>query len=208
MAYIVAGFGHFGRLACRRITAAFPNERLIIVERNPEKIEPTTGSNAILIEEEIVSYLIRASDIFPDDWIVPMVPFHMAATYALERLPDARVGSIPDGLEVALPNAFPVAEHTLTCSYATCMCPDDCAEEDVCPVTGERRDVPLHRAIASLNVADTTVLVLTSRQILPGVGGYQAGDLFDLVRRLNPGRFLIATACRCHGVITCIERQP
>lgn len=206
MAYIIAGFGQFGKLAYRRLTVAFPDERLIIVERHPEKITPVADSNAVLIDEEIVSYLLRASDISPDDWIVPMVPFHMAATYAIERLPDARVQSIPDGLEDALPNAFRVADHTLTCSYATCMCPDDCAEEDVCPVTGERRDVALHRAIASLNVADTTVLVLTSRQILAGVGGYQAGDLFDLVRNLQPGRSLIATACRCHGVITCIER--
>jgi hypothetical protein len=73
----------------------------------------------------------------------------------------------------------------------------------VCPVTGESRDLPLHQELASLHLAGYEIRVIASRQLAPGVGGYAPRRLLDLARDIGAlqGKVLIATACRCHGVI-------
>ena len=88
-------------------------------------------------------------------------------------------------------------------SRARHLCPDDCAEPEVCPVTGEPRDPPLHQELASLRLTGYEIRVIPSRQLAPGVGGYPPGRLLDLARGMGAlkGNVLIATACRCHGVI-------
>jgi hypothetical protein len=47
-------------------------------------------------------------------------------------------------------------------------------------------------------------LVVRSRQLAPGVGGYRPEDLFSMYERVQKGAspFLISTACRCHGVVS------
>ena len=47
-----------------------------------------------------------------------------------------------------------------------------------------------------------TTAVLRSHQLAPGVGGYRAAELLGLRDRLaaQGGDWLLATACRCHGV--------
>jgi hypothetical protein len=53
-------------------------------------------------------------------------------------------------------------------------------------------------------------LVIRSYQLAAGVGGYRSEQLFSLLRQAAAakGDMLISTACRCHGVITGLERQP
>ena len=73
----------------------------------------------------------------------------------------------------------------------------------MCPVTGESRDLPLYQELASLHLAGHEIRVIPSRQLAPGVGGYPPWRLLDLARELGAieGNVLIATACRCHGVM-------
>jgi hypothetical protein len=53
------------------------------------------------------------------------------------------------------------------------------------------------------------VKVIPSRQLAPGVGGYAPGRLLGLARELEDlrGNVLIATACRCHGVMHGLRRS-
>jgi hypothetical protein len=105
-----------------------------------------------------------------------------------------------------VPNPFALDGSNLCCSRADFFCPDDCPEGDLCTVTGEPREEPLYRMLEELEVPGVTVLVLRSRQIMPGIGGYLLGELMDLTERIPQGRSLIATSCKCHGVITSIEK--
>jgi hypothetical protein len=95
-------------------------------------------------------------------------------------------------------------------SRAQHLCPDDCAEPEVCPVTGESREPPLHQELASLNLAGWKIRVIPSRQLAPGVGGYPPGRLLELARDVAAfeDKVLIATACRCHGVIQGLVKRP
>ena len=58
--------------------------------------------------------------------------------------------------------------------------------------------------IGKLDYSPFIPLVIRSYQLLPGVGGVYPGDMWDLLDCLPAfsGRpLLLATACRCHGVV-------
>jgi hypothetical protein len=101
-------------------------------------------------------------------------------------------------------------EGELYLSRAAHRCPDDCpSPEDFCPVTGESRSPALYELLAALALPGVTVIVIPSRQLAPGVGGFPPGDLFEAARRLAAGQdlALVATACRCHGVAHMLKRR-
>ncbi len=140
------------------------------------------------------------------DWIIPMVPVHVAFHWLLAG-PLAgsawQPAAAPEALAGLIPGARRGPHGELYLSRARHLCPDDCAEPEVCPVTGESRDLPLHQELASLHLAGYEIRVIASRQLAPGVGGYSPRRLLDLARDMGAlkGNVLIATACRCHGVI-------
>ena len=71
--------------------------------------------------------------------------------------------------------------------------------------TGQRRDRHLHEILDALDFQGYPSLVLVSRQLAPGVGGFTAGALLDLERRLasNPeNAVIVSTASCCHGIST------
>ncbi len=93
----------------------------------------------------------------------------------------------------------------LCCSRADFLCPDDCPEGDLCSVTGMPRERPLFEIIEGLRVPGFATLVQRSHQILPGVGGYSVGELRSLALQRAAGRYLIATSCKCHGIVTAVR---
>jgi hypothetical protein len=71
-------------------------------------------------------------------------------------------------------------------------------------MTGKPRKQDMFELIGERDVQDIIPFVIQSRQLGPGVGGYAPADLFDLADRIgrHQGTCLVATACRCHGVIS------
>jgi hypothetical protein len=140
------------------------------------------------------------------DWIIPMVPVHVAYHWLMKG-PLAESGWQPTAVPAALEHLVRTArrgpEGELYLSRARHLCPDDCAEPDICPVTDESRLSPLYQELASLILPGYQVRVIPSQQLAPGVGGYSPGELLNLARNLKAltGNILIVTACRCHGVI-------
>jgi hypothetical protein len=95
-------------------------------------------------------------------------------------------------------------------SRASHICPDDCpSPEDFCPVTGESRTPALYEELAALNLPGFRIIVIISRQLAPGVGGYPPRELTDLPSKIADihHNLLIATACRCHGVVHALRRR-
>jgi hypothetical protein len=140
-----------------------------------------------------------------------MVPVHVAVAWLL-------AGPLKGWETVAVPEAVgglarvwsrgPAGELYL--SRAAHLCPDDCPEPDsVCPVSGEPREAALFGELAAMNLPDWFTAVIPSRQLAPGVGGYPPGELLALARDLaeRTGQVLIATACRCHGVVHGLRRM-
>lgn len=206
--YLILGAGRFGRLALQRLSRQDAAAAFLVVDCEPAALAAAQALKIPRMETvsaEAVAFLaahLKAD--LPWDWLLPMVPVHVAwAWLRAGPLHTWQPVPAPAGLEAAALVAWRGPEGQLYLSRATHRCPDDCPEPEVCPVSGESRGLPLCEALAAWQLPGWVIKVVTSRQLAPGVGGYPPGELLNLARELTGkgGRVLIATACRCHGVV-------
>lgn len=155
------------------------------------------------------SHLDNASR--PPDWIIPAIPIHLAFEWIKNKHGQAlSTISVPDTVSQQLPNPFSGPEKAMFFSHADFLCPDNCPEPaDHCTYTGKPRPIDLFRLLEKVECPPFTSIVIRSRQVFPGVGGYHPRSLFDALNRirLSSGPFLISTACRCHAVMHAFEKQ-
>ncbi|MFA5110830.1 MAG: hypothetical protein WC443_05445 [Desulfobaccales bacterium] len=210
--YLILGAGKFGRLALARLAREDDAAGFLVVDRDPEALAALGAGGGPRVRAEAVAYLVSHLGAGTQwDWIIPMVPQHVAFQW-LTAGPLARSDWRPAAAPEALARLAPVVRRgpqgELYLSRARHLCPDDCAEPLVCPVTGESRERGLHQELAALDLPGCQVRVMASRQLAPGVGGYPPRELLALALALNPrDSVLIATACRCHGVIHGLARR-
>lgn len=214
--YLILGAGKFGQLALARLGRQDAGAHFVVVDQSPAALAEASAVCPIRMQAvavEAIEYL--TTQLGPDapwDWLIPVVPVHVAFAW-LSRGPlagtDWGTAAVPASLEDLAPLARRGPGGELYLSRATHLCPDDCPEpEGFCPVRGEVRDIPLHEALAAWTAPGWRMLVVASRQLAPGVGGYPPARLSALARDLaaRPGKVLVATACRCHGVVHGLAR--
>jgi hypothetical protein len=212
--YLILGSGKFGHLALERLAGLDAAASFLVVDRDAGALAAGGGgSGGRQVQAEAIAFLVQ--HLKSDgrwDWIIPMVPVHVACHWLLKGPlagPGGNPLAVPGGPEHLVPTTQRGPEGELYLSRAQHLSPADCAEPEICPVTGEARDLPLYQELASLQLPGYQVKVIPSRQLAPGVGGYSPGKLLDLARDLDAltGKVLIATACRCHGVIHGLVRS-
>lgn len=214
--YLILGAGKFGRLALTRLADQDPEARFLIVDRRGAALEEALAlgfPGNEMLETDAIRYL--AAHLAPEftwDWLVPMVPVHVAYAW-LRQGPlagtDWEPMEVPGELEGLGAFAVRGPEGELYLSQARHLCPDDCAEPAVCPVTGEDRDPPLFLRLSEAPLKGVRILVVASQQLAPGVGGYAPRRLLELSQAVarSDDPVLVATACRCHGVIHGLRRK-
>ena len=110
-----------------------------------------------------------------------------------------------------MPNAIRGKTGQAFVSHADFICPDNCPEsEKICTHTGKSRPMDLFRLLGNLDFQDVVPIVLRSYQLLPGVGGIYPADLMsalDTACKNSHRPLMIATACRCHGVVDFIRLE-
>ena len=202
----VIGAGHFGQIAVRRIVRRIPGAEIKIVDR----CLPGSGlDSAIQVQADGVAWLKEMLTIdAPVDMIVPAIPVHVAAGWirlVLSDRYDAQPLAISAEWLAQLPHAMAGSPGQAYVSHADFICPDNCPEpSDRCTHTGKPRPMDLFRLLAELKLDDVLPIVLRSHQLLPGVGGFLPADLFsalNLAVQNHRRPLMIATACRCHGVV-------
>ncbi len=212
--YLILGAGKFGLLALKRLARQDGAATFLVVDRDAAALAAAwtlkiPGMQGV-VADAVAFLAAHLREDSPWDWLIPMVPVHVAWAWLLAGpLKGWQATAVPAGLESSGPHSWKGSQGQLYLSRAAHLCPDDCPEpEDVCPVSGESRQVPLYEELAALKLPGVTMKVVPSRQLAPGVGGYPPRDLLALARDLAgaSGRFLIATACRCHGVVSGLTR--
>jgi hypothetical protein len=212
--YLILGAGKFGRLALERLARQDAAASFVVVDRDPAALAVGAGggANREEVQAEAIAFLVQhLGGGARWNWLIPMVPVHVAFHWLMAGPlagSDWQPAAVPEVLAHLVPEAWRGPDGELYLSRAQHLCPDDCAEPEVCPVTRESRDLPLYQELAALNPAGYEIRVIPSRQLAPGVGGYPPGQLLDLAQDLSAlkGRVLIATACRCHGVVHGLAR--
>ena len=137
------------------------------------------------------------------DQIIPSVPIHLAYQWVKQQIM-LRPIPVPRRIISCLPNPMMGKEKEVYMSYADFICPDNCPEPaDICTFTRQARKGTLYKLLESLSDKEVTSVVVRSRQLAPGVGGYTPQTLFNALGqvRCSEKPILFSTACRCHGVM-------
>ncbi len=210
----IIGAGRFGRIALERLSDRESDRRFVVVDPAMEGVEPSKQIDCNFIREEGVAFLKENLVLGCEpDWIIPALPRHLAAEWCLAVLGSQglRRTALPESLSNVLPNPIWGDTGDVYVSFADFLCPDDCPEpRDHCFATGKRRKTPMFDLLANLSVPGFTPLTIRSRQLAPGVGGYRPAQLFDLLENVRQAEndLILATACRCHGVLTGVRKTP
>ena len=204
---LVMGAGKFGLKAVRVLAQKIHN-RTTVVDADPDRCEALTGEGIHAVCADGIAYLDdRLKDPDPPDWIIPAIPLHVAFEWLQTTLPEGTtldLLAVPEQVREQLPNPMAGTAGQIYISYADFICPDDCPEPaEICTFTGKARKGILHRTLAQIQHADYTSVVLRSRQIAPGLGGYRSDDLFTARAGVlaATGPVMFSTACKCHGVM-------
>ena len=203
----ILGGGKFGRRAAEQMGRRFPEAAITVIDRQNlsgfgETVKTITADGVAWFVENFrpESQVTR---------IIPALPIHLAAEWLQKRAESegrtVRQVPLPDSLISGLPNPFPITPGRVAVSHADFLCPPDCPEpDDICTMTRKKRPQPLYQLLETAGGQDFLHLILRSRQFAPGVGGFFPEDLWALQERFLAGagrRQLVATACKCHGII-------
>ena len=183
---------------------------ILVVDRQkvtvPAGVESVVGDAVAFLQNKLMPQT--------DAWIIPAVPIHLAYEWLAARLALRRgflPQAVPDSLLPILPNPLRGDQGQVYLSNADFRCPDDCPEpSEICTATQKSRPRVMYTYLSRLNFEDYTCVVLRSRQLARGVGGFEAATLWALYEGLRhkKGRFLFSTACKCHAVMDAFSLAP
>lgn len=205
----IIGGGRIGRRAATRLSGKHPGADILVLENDPERCSLLEKEGIRALPADGIMFLVESiSDGgLSADWIVPAIPIHVAYHWMQSKLEnqfDVLPVDVPAIIAGRLPNAIEGGPGRMYASIADFVCPDSCPEpKNFCTVTRRPRPYDLHRHLETLKTDAFTPVVIQSRQLTPGVGGFTPKALqraLDRVRQIKTG-ILLATACRCHGVI-------
>lgn len=207
----ILGAGRFGSIACKRLIRRHAQASFLVIDSREEelaKIEEQFGLPVQL--REAVSFMSERP-LADDIWIIPAVPIHVAFQWLLSQIAGERLiyqTDVPQITDEKVPNPFRMHSKTLYTSFANFRCPDACSEPDeICTHTGKPRPGNLYEHLQQLKVPGFEMIVVRSWQLAPGVGGYPGAALKNALAAITqaPGRYLIATSCRCHAVVDALR---
>jgi hypothetical protein len=208
----IIGVGHFGTIAFQRLSQDNKDRHFVLVDPLEEHLLRCKCPTANLEVSDGMDFCQKhlKKGRHPD-WIIPALPVHLAAEWILLHLGPKRLRRIPipTELEALVPNPIRGPEGNLYVSHANFRCPADCDEpRSICTVTQERRQQNMFELLEELDIEPFKPLTVRSHQLGPGIGGYRPEQLFETMTHVKQSRGPIAlsTACRCHGVITGLER--
>lgn len=206
----IIGGGRIGTLAAERITGGGSRKKLIVIDKDQDTCRRLSDLNIETVCMDGISFLAENLEDteYPVSRIIPAIPVHVAYEWIGMRLMQEgyRMESlaVPETVTLSLPNPLQGDSGQWYFSHADFICPDDCPELDgICTFTGEPRPDELAQQMAAIKHESFISVVVQSRQILPGVGGFGPEDLFQALRTIKIAgqAILLSTACRCHGVM-------
>lgn len=211
--FYVAGAGCFGRQAITKLMQR-PQAQVFVVEKNPPTVK-TLLAEVPLAEDQVIvddavdflsSYISQAGH--ASAWIIPTIPLHLTAAVISQLTGRACLtwDKIP-----SLPHTFLGTNGELYSSLADFVCPEDCPQpSDHCYTTGEDRGKSLVRILKDVSYHHYPSLVLQSRQLAPGMGGFQVAAISAMIEEINTisGPLVFSTACLCHGVSNVLGLMP
>ena len=186
----IIGAGQFGEKAAVRLRLKHPEAAIIVVDQDRSALSRVDGVATAVVLGDGAVYLAEHLTVSEEpDWIVAAVPVHLAFEWICMRLsPAYRIEklTVPEALTQKLGCVFKGEGGRVYTSLADFICPNNCPEPaDLCFVTGKPRPIDLYEELSAVALHQMTPVIIRSRQLSPGVGGYRPGDLFDALRKVE-----------------------
>uniref|UniRef100_A0A7C4S8Y5 RCK N-terminal domain-containing protein n=1 Tax=Geoglobus ahangari TaxID=113653 RepID=A0A7C4S8Y5_9EURY len=203
---VVFGGGKFGLKAVKWL---IDNKRdFVVIDSNEDclvrrKLKEFDGKGEFLKGgvKELTEILLEKKP----ELVFPTAPIHLAAALVKEFHKmeewDEKVNCILSGLPSKV--IVSVGRGSVVVSYnrdATCL--EDCSAPDICPVTKIKKPAPMYELV---RFAVPDGFVIKSEYLEPGLGAIKGDLLRELLESVGD-RIVVATACRCHGVVTSLKR--
>lgn len=211
----ILGAGQFGEIAAVRLRLKNSEATIIVVDQDPAALRSVEAVATAAVAGDGAVYLAEhLTDTAGPDWIVPAIPIHLAFEWLRIRLSEAyclEKMAVPEALTRKLGCVITGQNGSVYTSLADFICPGNCPEPaDLCFVTGKPRPIDLYAELSAGASCGITPVIIRSRQLSAGVGGYRPGDLFDALRKVETcrGAVLLGTACRCHSVLDAFRLVP
>ena len=204
----ILGAGRFGLKAAKVLSRKNKKAEITVIEKNSELCRHLEMPDFKIVCIDGIEYLSQnLKSIDYPDWIIPAIPVHVAYEWVRLKIKNSYIlkpTPVPEGVIMNLPNVFNGKRCEIYMSIADFICPDNCPEpEDLCTYTGKPRPLTLYKKLESIKYDNFISVVVRSRQLSPGIGGYSPGALFNALDVIKASTIpvLLSTACRCHGVM-------
>ncbi|MCP3872634.1 MAG: potassium transporter [Desulfobacteraceae bacterium] len=208
----IIGAGRFGLKALDQLSRQHKDWQFVLVDKKLEALEKLKEANISIEQTDgarfLLDHLKPGTNV---SWIIPSLPLHLAWEWCRMKMGTDRIEQIQvsSKIDSFLPHPIHGTNKDIYVSNADFICPSNCNEpEEFCTVTKGPRKKDMFRRLKELQFKDYTSIVLRSKQIGAGIGGYTPDSLFSFLEKVaaHTGLLLLCTACRCHGVITGVKR--
>lgn len=208
----IIGVGRFGQIAFHRLSEGDRERHFVLADPVADNLRRCKSALARLEISDGIEFLEKnLTRGRKPDWIIPALPVHLAAEWFLLHMGPSKLKRLPlpSELDGMVPNPIRGSEGNLYVSHADFKCPADCDEpRDICSITRKMRHQNMYDLLLNLSIKPFNSLNMRSYQLGPGIGGYRAEQLLEMKTTIEQttGPVLLSTACRCHSVITGLER--
>lgn len=224
MRYFIAGGGCYGSYYVRQLDRARARgllkvDEIIVVDRNPHCAVAPSLSEVAGARLEVADWLdfgeelYRNRNLWGDDmWVPTPLGPHIIFHWIKEKAKAvAFAGPLPQ-----LPYAQVISSGSLVLSHAPGLCPVNCVEPILCPLTKSQRDwemadtVREHIAATRGATGIEAVGLFVCQHHAHGVGTIPLQQLFSEWERLkrcfhSGARIAVATVSSCHGIVDAFE---
>jgi len=152
--------------------------------------------------------VLQLIDELKPEYVFPTAPVHIAANLAKIKFELAPWNEAINAILSKLPEAVVLhAENErLVVSFNKGHdCLDNCSMPEVCPSSGIRKPCTMTKL---MRFASPDAFILVSYSMAPGMGalkGTELLELFDWAK--DKERFVVGTACDCHGVFSAFQKK-
>jgi hypothetical protein len=211
---IIVGGGKYGCEAVEYLRKK--RKGFVLVDKDPNclavkkyKLKTAFDIDAegeFFIQGEIATVLQLIARLKPE-YVFPTAPIHIAAELAQSKF---KLATWDEAINYILANLPPsvilrAGSGTLIVSYNRDKeCIEKCEAPEVCPSTRKRKPCTMDKL---MKFACPEGFILISHQLAPSIGALRGSELLEFFAQVEEkDKFVVATACSCHGFFTALKK--
>jgi len=211
---IIVGGGKYG---CKAVEYLRKKRRgFVLIDKDPSclavkkyklKSAEQVGAEGEHFFEGGIAQVLELIERLKPEYVFPTAPIHIAAELAKSKFPLALWDEVIDCILANLPPSvvLQAGKGSLIVSYNRDKdCLENCEAPEVCPSTRKRKPCTMDKL---MKFAYPEGIILVSHQLAPGIGALKGSELVEFFAQVEKkDKFVVATACGCHGFFTALKK--